>query len=930
MSSFVSNVTVNNFSVAAATATTAADPIILDGAAVSDSVTSLQTVRHPTDPLTAAEMIAVNAALRASSVQVDGTGPLVSSLFKAVPAGWSPDNGPFPDQPALNPDGVVYTQFLLKEPIKIDVLAFNATPIPDLKRYARAILNHPRTNETYEAIVKLLNPPAVGVATGSGSIVVTKLTDTMYPNNNYEDWPMGDEFLYIQNPYINNSDLLAAFKSTTNPKALDLKARLQARGVNCWSDFEDHTDVTGPDNTPIQPYCYYSFESFRAVTGFPGSPADLVDVGAPNHRYVPCCFLGVANNPKGLKIEGGEFSYVEGLFVIIDCNNKSDPIYKIVEDLSIAPPALGQPAIAPSLPDPFEPIPHETLKPICVTMPQGPSFTVPANDAHKVHWDNWDFRWSYQRSGLTIYNITYNDVQTGSVVGAPTIIDNGVEVQLGADAKIEGGITKAHAKQPARIKRNIAYKHCSSDTGVVYNSTDPNVARSYVSYDSHNWPIVSRLQSLVLGRDVPGHAKLYPVVASNAAGAPRIIPDAVAIYEQEDDLLWRVNNGVIKTYNWPNGFTAGGKARKPHFTGCRNRQLVVRTLFSGFFYCFVFSYVFNLDGSIQSYCDLYGQTTNQWIARGPSGTSYDQFDEPRTVNLPIDYNADELQEGEYRGELIAKQYVGLTHTHFSMFRTDFMIDGQPNCVDQIDCSHVSMVPDTLSDIDGRPINTSGQVVKVEEDQIKTEDARSLNMPSNRTWRVYNKGRRNRLGHTRGYEYLALCPNGNSTSLSDDNSLAHQKFAFLKNHFHVTKYRPDEEYGAGEFPVLNPNILGMAKYLENNESVDGEDLVCWYNCMFQHHPDTEDYPFISSHRLGMGLYPSHFFGMNPACSLEQNITLNSCGASGFPGSNGLAEVGVNGTPSKSNVGVSGYEKVNALRVAVYPPNGIDDKSITGNI
>jgi primary-amine oxidase len=916
------------------------DVPLLDGPAITENFVmsntiETMTVKHPTDPLTADEIDAVNVALRSCNNQVLNapSGTTVASLFTTVPPGWTPDNG----DTFLDAEGVTYTQLLLREPIKQDVLNFNASPINDLKRYARAILNHPHTNVTYEAIVKLKNPPAsLGVASGSSSIVVTKLNDVMYPNNNKEEAPMTDLFLYVFNPYISNADLIDYILHGTDTMASNVRARLTYRRVKLATDFTVSTPESG-DNFPVQPYCYYSFESFRAITGYsmPVDQAmDAVDSNAVNHRFVPCCFLGAANNPKGIKIEGGEFSYVEGIFLIIDCNNKEHPVYRIVEDMSITPPAVGKPAIAPSLPDSFEPIPHETLKPIKTTMPDGVSFDVPSDDVHKVHWDNWDFRWSVQRSGLTLYNITYNDVKTGAEANAPKIVDNGVQVQLGADVKLEDGVYKAHAKQPGRIKRKIAYKHGSSDTGVVYNSTDPNVARSYVSYDSHNWPIMSRLQTLVPGRDVPGHAKLYSVVKTNAAGNSEIITGAVAIYEQENDLLWRVNNGVISAYNWPNGFINGQSPHdahaKPGFTGCRKRQLVVRCIFSGFFYCFGFSYVFNLDGSMESYCDLFGQTTNQWIARGPSDSSYCSDRGTRTVNLPIDRNADELQESEYRGELIAKQYVGLTHTHFSMFRTDFSVDGENNAVDEINVYRLPMNA-TSAVGSNRKINGSGQVVKVEEKQLMNETASSLDFSKNRTWRVYNKNRRNRLGHTRGYEYLALNPNGNSTSLSNDDSLAHKKFSFLKNHFHVTKYRPDEEYGAGEFPVLNNKVLGMTNYL-TNESVDDKDLVCWYNCMFQHHPDTEDYPFISGHRLGMGLYPSHFFGMNPACSLEQNTTLEAdgTGESGFPGNNGLAEIPANGDASMPNAGVSGYEKVNVLRVPVYPPFGINDTSVTGYV
>lgn len=788
---------------------------------------SLQTVKHPCDPLTADEVLAVTTAAKAH--------PVLASLFA----------------PADPRNTAVFVECLLKEPLKSDVKQFGPM-MPLLKRKARALVYNNVNNRTYEVIASLPEPVSNGGA-GIGTpitapLTVTLLSQVMYPNNNYDNSPVDDPFGGAQPfGYFTRAELTTAVLGNST-----LMAKLLARNVT-------ELMIT---SGKVYPYAFYTFESFRNFAGAAGASCpDLIPLNAVNHRFMPTVFFDETIVPGKIQATAN-WGMVEGIFIIVDCNDKANPIYRIVDEgplpsgltftltgsitsgtltvtatngniypgvlisgAGVLPStqitALGtgtggvgtylvsptqtvasttitvKVPIVPAVDDPYPAVSHvaRPMKSLQTTMPDGVSFEVPEDDVHSILWGNWDMRWSYQRGGMSLYLIHYTEN------------DN---------------------------RRSVIYKTAPSDTCVVYQAPTPIVSRTYVSADSHNWPVLQRLQSLVKGRDVPGYATLLPIVTVDAFGAAVVKEDALAIYEQDNDIMWRVNQGVIGLDYWPNG-------SGPILTGCRDRQLCVRTLFSGFYYLFTYTYMFSLDGRIAAYCDLNGQTTDQWVESDATGT-----------------------ETPY-GQRCSLQLLALNHTHSCCWRTNFEIDGDSNSVSE---ENSSVILSTTE-------NKCGQVIRVNDSILDKETGRVHNMASNRQWSVINEGSLNRLGFPRGFHLFGMAPNGNCFSLSRDNSPAHTHLGYLKNHLMVTRYRYGEEYACGEFPVLSDLVSappGMTSYLANKESIRDKDIVVWYNSMFFHTPHTEDKPFISAHRIGVQMTPSNFFGMNPACSLEESIDI----------------------------------------------------------
>lgn len=736
----------------------------------------MSTVKYPTDPLTTVEINDFTTAIK--------NDPFLSTFF--------PPSVPYTDI-------ALFLEVLLQEPKKEYVMAFEADPSLPLKRKAYAHLYLNKTNTTYKVKAKLLEPPSAGIV--PGSLKYRKIERVMYPYNNYDNFPISDSFGGLQ-AFQEPDKLLPPYNYFTRLELTNLVLankcllkKLAKRNVTLEmlqpQNIGNETD-TGAE---IYPYAYYTFEALRNFLGCCGKDCpDLIPLDAPNHRFMPAVFFNQNIYTGGICAPPANWGIVEGIYIIVDCTDKS--IYRIIDDCKY--PKKGEPPIPLPVLDPYPVIFHPDLKPLCHTMPEGVSFEVPVDDEHFVKWDNWEFHWSYQRSGLSLYNIYYTETVDG-----------------------------------VSEKRKIIYKNACSDTIVIYNVDEPIIARTYVSADSHNWPILPRMTTLKKGRDIPGYAKTYPINVSNGFGSAWAIPDAVAIYEQDDDLLYRVNQGVIDAVKWPNG-------EGDRITGAKKRQLVIRTIFSGFYYLFVYSYVFNQDGSMQCYVDLQGQTTNQWVESNTDGQE-----------VP-------------NGQRISKQLIALNHTHVNTWRIDFDIDGVNNSVHE----HNSYpVCDTK-------VSPCGDAVELKELPLNWEkDAkRDHCIKTNRTWEIHNHDSKNRLGFPRGYEIFGLSPNGNSTSNARDNGAAGTHFGYTKHHFFVTKFDNKEQYACGEFPVLADKQTGLTTYQKANRNLEDTDIVAWYNAIFFHHPHTEDNAFISGHRTGFGMYPSNFFGYNPANSLEQDITI----------------------------------------------------------
>ncbi|RKT82077.1 primary-amine oxidase [Saccharopolyspora antimicrobica] len=185
--------------------------------------------------------------------------------------------------------------------------------------------------------------------------------------------------------------------------------------------------------------------------------------------------------------------------------------------------------------------PHrDSLRPIEITQPDGPSFQV---DGHEVRWENWRFRIGFDpREGLVLHQLSFRD---------------------------------GDRERPVIYRASIAE--------MVVNYGDPSPVRFWQNYfDAGEYAMGKLANELVLGCDCLGEIRYFDAVVAQEDGTPRTLRNAVCMHEEDAGVLWKHTDV----------FTGSAETR-------RQRRLVVSFFVSVGNYDYGFYWYLYLDGTIQ-------------------------------------------------------------------------------------------------------------------------------------------------------------------------------------------------------------------------------------------------------------------------------------------------------------------------------------------
>jgi primary-amine oxidase len=180
--------------------------------------------------------------------------------------------------------------------------------------------------------------------------------------------------------------------------------------------------------------------------------------------------------------------------------------------------------------------PRTSLKPLHITQPDGPSFTV-ENDV--VTWEGWTFRIGFDaREGLVLHQI-------------------------------------------AMRGRPVIYRASVAEMVVPY--ADPSAVRFWQNYfDAGEYLLGQQANSLVLGCDCAGEITYLDAVLADGEGHPRTIENAICMHEEDFGVLWKHSDL----------FTASAETR-------RQRRLVISSFVTVGNYDYGFYWYLYLDGAIE-------------------------------------------------------------------------------------------------------------------------------------------------------------------------------------------------------------------------------------------------------------------------------------------------------------------------------------------
>ncbi len=140
---------------------------------------------------------------------------------------------------------------------------------------------------------------------------------------------------------------------------------------------------------------------------------------------------------------------------------------------------------------------REDVRPIEITQPEGPSFTV---DGHAVSWQKWRLRVGHTpREGLVLHQIGYAD--------------------------------------RGRL-RPVVYRASLSEMYIPYGDPAPTHRIKNV-FDEGEYGVGVLLNPLQLGCDCLGEIHYFDVVVNDQDGQPRTIPNAICMHEEDFGVGWK-------------------------------------------------------------------------------------------------------------------------------------------------------------------------------------------------------------------------------------------------------------------------------------------------------------------------------------------------------------------------------------------------------
>ena len=222
----------------------------------------------------------------------------------------------------------------------------------------------------------------------------------------------------------------------------------------------------------------------------PLSPGHYPEVGGEDGKRIIRVFCFLFRDPA----DHPWAHPVDGLCAYVDVAGKK--VLRVVDNEVLPVPAEPSKFHLPE----GRPAPLETLRPIEITQPEGPSFTV---EGDRVAWANWTFSLGFDaREGLVLYNLAF------------------------ADPDHDGEV------------RPVVYRASIAEMVVPY--ADPAPTRYWQNYFDIGEYVFGRFaNSLTLGCDCLGEIRYFDATLADEFGNPQTIANAICMHEEDFGTLWK-------------------------------------------------------------------------------------------------------------------------------------------------------------------------------------------------------------------------------------------------------------------------------------------------------------------------------------------------------------------------------------------------------
>ena len=369
----------------------------------------------------------------------------------------------------------------------------------------------------------------------------------------------------------------------------------------------------------------------------------------------------------------------------------------------------------------------------------------------------------------------------------------------------EGLVIHRVAYQDGDELRPIAHRLSFAEMVVPYRDPSPDHHRR-TAFDIGEWGLGFMTTSLELGCDCLGEITYVDAVLHDSKGEPTTIANAICLHEEDDGVLWKHVDEK-----------AGAEVR-------RSRRMVVSFHATVANYEYLIYWRFYQDGTIE--CEV--------RATGIMVTS--AFD-----GAPPPY-----------GTVVDERTYAPFHQHFIVARMDLEVDGPENTV-------------VVSESEALPVsedNPYGLALVQRSRPLLTESEgrQDVDFASQRSWKVVNRNRLNRLGTPTAYK---LVPSGALPALAAPGAAYRQRAEVIDHTLWVTPFAEDERWPAGEFCNQSRADTGLPEWTKADRSIADTDIVLWHVFGIHHITRPEDWPVMPVDVVSFSLKPVGFFDRNPA-------------------------------------------------------------------
>ncbi|QRY50287.1 primary-amine oxidase [Mycolicibacterium septicum] len=187
---------------------------------------------------------------------------------------------------------------------------------------------------------------------------------------------------------------------------------------------------------------------------------------------------------------------VSGLHCVIDINSME--VLRVEDDGSSEKPDVMGEYVPHHIPERIRSASRrEPLKPLNITQPDGPSFTL---DGNQLQWQNWSLRVGFNhREGMTLHTVRYRD---------------------------------------GEVDRSVAHRMSFAEMVVPYRDSSVDHYRR-TAFDIGEWGLGFMTTSLELGCDCLGEIRYLDAVLHDSTGEPYTITNAICIHEEDNAVLWK-------------------------------------------------------------------------------------------------------------------------------------------------------------------------------------------------------------------------------------------------------------------------------------------------------------------------------------------------------------------------------------------------------